>query len=374
MIRHSNPISLKPGCEARCPACPHRSYTKEESLDIKQKFLQNKLSAWTGLTEPFRSVEEEKRWGYRDKVRLHTQWIEGKWKAGIIRNEILIPIPDCPVESEAVRTSCSNILKMLPPPEVFPMVFYIQSGKQVTLVVKQSKNKFQPGREELSERLSATANIEGLWLHFNPSAGNKVFMKGGWELLFGEPVSVDDYGLYYGPASFQQAIPALFRDAMTECVRFLSPEDSVVTDLFTGTGASIRTWTAHKAEKVIGVESGMESVNMARRNNPGMEILLGNCEDRIPQVDEFVNKHCLDRSKLKLFVNPPRTGFSEKLIQWIVQNLKPAKIAYLSCSPGTLSRDLTFFSSNNYRVHRIIPYDFLPQTLHIEALALLSVK
>lgn len=374
MVRNSNPILLKPGCEARCPACPHRSYTKPESLDIKQTFLQNKLFAWAGLTEPIRSVEEEKRWGYRNKVRLHTQWINGKWEAGIIRNEILIPIPGCPVESEQVRTTCASILTMLPPPEIIPMAFYIQSGKQVTLVLKKTKTNFGLSREELTDRLATTGNIDGLWLHFNPSVGHKIFVKGGWELLFGDPVSVDDYGLFYGPASFQQAIPELFRDAMTECVRFLSPEDSVVADLFTGTGASIRTWTSHKAEKVIGVESGMESVNMARRNNTGMEILLGNCEDRIPQVNQFVERFCPDRRKLKLFVNPPRTGLSEKLIQWIALNLKPAKIAYLSCSPGTLSRDLTFLSSRGYRVHRVIPYDFLPQTLHIEALALLLVE
>jgi 23S rRNA (uracil1939-C5)-methyltransferase len=47
-------------------------------------------------------------------------------------------------------------------------------------------------------------------------------------------------------------------------------------------------------------------------------------------------------------------------------------MAYLSCSAGTLNRDLSILCSTGYLVERIIPFDFFPQTIHVESLVLLS--
>ena len=46
-------------------------------------------------------------------------------------------------------------------------------------------------------------------------------------------------------------------------------------------------------------------------------------------------------------------------------------MAYLSCSAGTLRRDLEALSGA-YEVARIIPYDFFPHTHHVESLVLLQ--
>ena len=54
--------------------------------------------------------------------------------------------------------------------------------------------------------------------------------------------------------------------------------------------------------------------------------------------------------------------------------LRPARIAYLSCSAGTLARDLAMLESAGYAVVRIHPYDFFPLTHHVEALALLDLR
>jgi hypothetical protein len=47
-------------------------------------------------------------------------------------------------------------------------------------------------------------------------------------------------------------------------------------------------------------------------------------------------------------------------------------MAYLSCSAGTLARDLGTFEAAGYSIDRIVPYDFFPLTHHVEALALLE--
>ena len=47
---------------------------------------------------------------------------------------------------------------------------------------------------------------------------------------------------------------------------------------------------------------------------------------------------------------------------------RPERIAYLSCSAGTLSRNLAVLTESGYGVERITPYDFFPGTRHVETL------
>jgi len=73
------------------------------------------------------------------------------------------------------------------------------------------------------------------------------------------------------------------------------------------------------------------------------------------------------------YVNPPRSGLEEVVVAALAGELRPRRLAYLSCSAGTLARDLALFVGAGYRVSRIHPYDFFPLTHHVEALALLEL-
>ena len=94
--------------------------------------------------------------------------------------------------------------------------------------------------------------------------------------------------------------------------------------------------------------------------------------DRIPHLTAWAGTDPLCPDDRLAFVNPPQTGMEPEVIQWMLNEYRPARMAYLSCSAGTLSRDLNLLEARGYKIERIIPYDFFPWTLHVESLALVT--
>jgi 23S rRNA (uracil1939-C5)-methyltransferase len=87
---------------------------------------------------------------------------------------------------------------------------------------------------------------------------------------------------------------------------------------------------------------------------------------------QIIKENSLSDNERLLYLNPPRTGLGEILIRWIINEYHPVKICYLSCSAGTLSRDLEILTKTNYKITRITPYDFFPNTHHIETLVMME--
>ena len=73
-----------------------------------------------------------------------------------------------------------------------------------------------------------------------------------------------------------------------------------------------------------------------------------------------------------VLVDPPRRGLSPEALA-AIRTVRPARVAYISCNPATLARDLGQLCSDGaYRLQRLQPVDFFPQTSHVECLALLE--
>jgi tRNA/tmRNA/rRNA uracil-C5-methylase (TrmA/RlmC/RlmD family) len=100
-------------------------------------------------------------------------------------------------------------------------------------------------------------------------------------------------------------------------------------------------------------------------------VLRGTCTQRLPQVREWWSRRELE-AELAAYVNPPRSGLEGGVAGALAEELRPERVAYLSCSAGTLARDLAAFEAAGYTVSAIRPYDFFPNTHHVETLALLE--
>jgi tRNA/tmRNA/rRNA uracil-C5-methylase (TrmA/RlmC/RlmD family) len=227
---------------------------------------------------------------------------------------------------------------------------------------------FSPG---VADALGSVG-VEALWVHLNPSTGKRVFAKRDWHLVWGRPRSVTPTGFMYGPTSFSQLVPSLHTESLDTAEAFLAPAPGdLVIDLYAGIGLSLSRWDRRGA-RTIGVEISREAVDCARYNVPGALVLRGSCRDRIPQLNDWSDACSTPGSRRFLYANPPRTGLEPEILDWATACYRPDRIVMLSCSAGTLSRDLQRLEQSGYCVERLAPYDFFPQTHHVETAAFLQ--
>jgi len=361
---------LPAGCEPVCHGCRHRRLAAAESLAQKSAYLERVLAPWSGRIAPVDAPAASERLGYRDRVTLTARWSsEQGWRFGLMRRDELIAIHDCPVHTARVRALVHLLVECLPTGDQLPLAYLHVAGAQATLIVKARR----VDRELLMPVASAVTGIgiDGLWLHCHPAAGRRLFARSGWQLIHGSAESRDSRGLLHGPTAFMQAMPGLHARAMRDAATHVAPGPGVaVLDLYCGLGATLRTWT-EAGSVALGVELSGEAVSFAAINAPLAHVLRGTCAQRLPQVREWWSGQAGEGERVA-YVNPPRSGLEPEVASALVEELHPDRVAYLSCSAGTLARDLAAFEAAGYAVSGIRPYDFFPNTHHVEALALLE--
>lgn len=311
-----------------------------------------------------------RRWGYRRKALLHAQFLSGTWHFGLLRRRgreaELIPIPDCPLHAPELNL-VFRALRELAPPEV-PLAFVQISGKALTIVLKCHAESRWRDWATATEAQLRQAGVESLHINWNPSAGRRPISSRHQELIFGDEF-LHDGEAHYGALSFRQQIPELETSALALAEGFLSSfGKTAIVDLYCGSGATMARWR-RRGWKTVGVELSGEALRAAALNAPGAELLRGKAEQRIPQLSQLMAEHT---DGFVIYTNPPRDGQAAEVTEWQLAS-RPSAIAYLSCNPRSLARDLELLQ-REYVVETAQPFDFFPQTDHVETLALLSRK
>ncbi len=141
----------------------------------------------------------------------------------------------------------------------------------------------------------------------------------------------------------------------------------VLVDAYCGIGTLTLPLAGH-VKQAIGMEIQPESIQQAEANAALNQIAnvtfqAGAVENLLPQLPASPDIVLLD---------PPRKGCDAVVLQALL-TLKPAQIAYMSCNPATLARDLKHLCTDGaYRLTRVQPADFFPQTPHVECVAFLE--
>ncbi|MBE6479248.1 MAG: 23S rRNA (uracil(1939)-C(5))-methyltransferase RlmD [Olsenella sp.] len=142
-------------------------------------------------------------------------------------------------------------------------------------------------------------------------------------------------------------------------------EGDEAMDLYCGAG----TFTlplARRAGFVSAVESYGPAVRDLRRNLEVAGL------DNVDAVGGDAGREFPDTDADVIVVDPPRAGLAKDVVEQL--SAQPARaIAYVSCDPATLARDLARFEeAGTFRPVRVTPVDLFPQTYHVETVTLLE--
>jgi 23S rRNA (uracil1939-C5)-methyltransferase len=144
----------------------------------------------------------------------------------------------------------------------------------------------------------------------------------------------------------------------------LQPHEHLL-DGYSGVGAfalplarDARTVTAIE-EHPDAVADGQRSATLNDIDN--VHFVAAPVERALPGIPAPVHAAILD---------PPRRGCHPAALEALA-HLAPTRIAYVSCQPGILARDLRVLLAQGYRLAVVQPVDMFPQTPHIECVALL---
>lgn len=172
-----------------------------------------------------------------------------------------------------------------------------------------------------------------------------------------------------GAGGFWQVHPAAARVFTEAILASLAPKPGeTALDLYCGSGL----FTAALAEAVgpegraMGVESGNDAVRDARYNLRDLEHVRIERHDVAAQMREWA-----DVRADVVALDPPRAGAGAEVVRSIA-GTRPRAVAYLSCDPATLARDLAEFDRVGYRLVDFRAFDAFPMTHHVEMLATLE--
>lgn len=142
-------------------------------------------------------------------------------------------------------------------------------------------------------------------------------------------------------------------------------------DLYCGVGLFTLP-LATQFQRVMGIEASPLAIKYARRNVADAGRTNVNLQSA--RVAEWLaaNRDGLEKVDFVL-LDPPRTGAEQGVIESLTA-LKPQHIAYVSCDPATLARDLKGLLAGGYNLESINAFDMFPQTHHVETIAHLRVE
>ena len=181
--------------------------------------------------------------------------------------------------------------------------------------------------------------------------------------------------------AFWQVHPAAADTLTAAVLAALEPQPGdVALDLYCGVGlfAGVLAAAVGPSGTVIAVEQDAGSVRDARHN------LRGWPWARVHKGDAAAVLGRVGLSGATLAVlDPPRTGAARQVIDALsgpggaaagtgAADASLRRIAYVSCDPATLARDISVLRKSGWKLEALRAFDAFPMTHHVECLAALS--
>ncbi|ASU84478.1 class I SAM-dependent RNA methyltransferase [Nocardiopsis gilva YIM 90087] len=181
-----------------------------------------------------------------------------------------------------------------------------------------------------------------------------------------ETVGGRDYRVSAG--GFWQVHPAAAQTLSDAVIAALEPKPGeTALDLYCGAGlfAGALADAVGPEGRVLGVEGNAEAVRDAQHNLRDLPWVRVERADVASQLREWVDM----RVDIAV-IDPPRAGAGRVVAEQLAE-LRNRRVAYVSCDPATLARDLAAFLECGYELTDLRAFDSFPMTHHVECVATL---
>jgi 23S rRNA (uracil1939-C5)-methyltransferase len=305
----------------------------------------------------------------------------------------VVPIPDCLAATPTLRRAMAVISHLVIERELEPWDPESGQGWLRHVVLRQSRSSGKvlatlvvgraggPVRGLGHAFMESMGEVCGVHLHINDQPGNAIFASPApdeepgarFQIVGGAHTLIEELNgvkVGIGAGDFFQTNPAMASRIFSDIVAdFAELKDRPVVDLYCGVGA-LTLQLARQHGWALGAEVVPGAVERAAENallnHLPARFLGGPVAELLPQIEEATR----GRAPL-VVVDPARRGLEEGVIADLLR-LEPALIAYLSCNPRALARDLSLLLAQGWKLRSLRAYDMFPQTAHVETLAMLE--
>lgn len=370
----------------RCGGCQLQHLSYEGQLEFKRKHVEETMKRIGKLGDvvvhPAIGMETPNR--YRNKVQLPVGGTSEEIKIGFYapRSHDIIDMDVCHIQDETADAVIRLIRQWMKDYKVEP---YDEQGDKGILrhimirrayrteeimVVLVTKTDSLPNVSTLIDTLvNKIEKVKSIIQNINKKNTNVILGEEN-KVIWGEGTITDYIGKFkfqISPHSFFQVNPVQTEVLYEKALEYAAlTGNETVFDAYCGTG-TISLFLSQKAGKVYGVEIVQQAIENAIENAKendvyNTEFIVGASEEVIPRlIDQGI---CAE----VVVVDPPRKGCGRELLEAIAK-MKPKRIVYVSCDPGTLARDLGILQELHYKTVEIQPVDMFPHTAHIENVA-----
>ncbi|WP_071516935.1 23S rRNA (uracil(1939)-C(5))-methyltransferase RlmD [Geitlerinema sp. PCC 9228] len=387
-ILSPSPHRVRPSCIVadKCGGCQWQHIAYSHQLEIKQHQVVQTLQRIGKLTDPPVDpiLPTEPSLHYRNKATYPLEMSStGQIKAGYYRqgSHKVVNINQCPIQDSGLDPLLAGIKQ-----DIQKLGWQIYEEKQhqgeirylsvrvgsrtgeilLTLVVTHTALKNLEKQANLW--MQQYPNLVGVCANINKKRTNTILGK-HTDTIAGRSYLQEIFAGYrYNLRSdtFFQVNTATAEALLQEMEKTLPASAELLVDAYCGVG----TFTlplSQRVQRAIAIEMQPEAIELAKQNAAqnhltNIEFYDSKVEALLPQLQQTPDIVLLD---------PPRKGCDRSVIETLRQ-IQPTHIVYVSCKVATLARDLQLLCQDGiYRLQRVQPADFFPQTSHVECAAFL---
>lgn len=334
-----------------CGGCQyqHLDYTKQQAL--KADLLRDQFLRIAHIENPPIQpiVPAPDPWHYRNHIQFH---LGKSGELGFIHadGEHLLIIEECHLPLPGINALWPQ-LDLGPESGVYRLGIRQDSFDDIMLVLEGE----DPTPPEFSEDIPVSAVYTPPDARLTVLAGDDLLVFNLLERQF--QVSARSFFQVNTPMAEKMVAHMLDNLTLTENTHAL--------ELYAGVGA-FSAFLAPRVGQLIAIENSGSachdfSINLDEFDN--VSLYEAQAEDVLPTLDMPADL---------LIMDPPRAGLTPAVHDALAK-LQPKQIAYISCDPATLARDIKRILDNGYRLVSITPFDLFPHTAHIETIVLLEI-